>query len=41
MKPPIGGAERFGPPRVRDIAGLIGPPEGNVRRVLKTACSRP
>ena len=35
VKPLLGAAERFRPPRVRDIAGLLGVPEGEVRRLLK------
>ncbi|KQY99667.1 translation elongation factor [Pseudolabrys sp. Root1462] len=35
MKPLIGGDERFRPPRVRDIAGLLGVKEPEVRRLLK------
>ncbi len=31
----LGAAERFRPPRVRDIAGLLAVPEGEVRRLLK------
>lgn len=31
----ISGTERFRPPRVRDIAGLIGEPEGDIRRMMK------
>ena len=33
--PLICGAERFRPPRVRDIADLIGEPEGDIRRMMK------
>ena len=33
--PLIGGGERFRPPRVRDIAGLLGVKEPEVRRLLK------
>ena len=33
--PLLGGAERFRPPRVRDIAGTLGVPEADVRRLLK------
>ena len=33
--PLLGAAERFRPPRVRDIADLLGVPEGEVRRLLK------
>jgi selenocysteine-specific elongation factor len=35
--PLLSGAERFRPPRVRDIAAFIGRPEGDVRRLLKLA----
>jgi selenocysteine-specific elongation factor len=35
IKPLLGVAERFRPPRVRDISGLLGAPEGEVRRLLK------
>ena len=35
IKPMLGAAERFRPPRVRDIAGLTGEPEIEVRRLLK------
>ena len=31
----VGGAERFRPPRVRDIAGVVAVPEADVRRLLK------
>lgn len=37
--PLLGAEARFRPPRVRDIAGLLEAPEGEVRRVLK-ACAR-
>ena len=33
----LSGAERFRPPRVRDIAVSTGRPEGDVRRLLKLA----
>ena len=33
--PLLAGAERFRPPRVRDISGLLGVPEADVRRVAK------
>ena len=33
--PLISGAERFRPPRVRDIAGILNVPEADVRRLLK------
>ena len=35
VEPLLGGAERFRPPRVRDIAGLLGLAEADVRRLLK------
>jgi selenocysteine-specific elongation factor len=35
--PLLSGAERFRPPRVRDIAVCMGRPEGDVRRLLKLA----
>lgn len=35
IEPLLGGAERFRPPRVRDIAALFGVPEPQVRRLLK------
>ncbi len=35
VQPLLAGQERFRPPRVRDIAGMIGAPEGEVRRLLK------
>ena len=35
--PLLSGAERFRPPRVRDIAASTGRPEGDVRRLLKLA----
>ncbi len=34
-KPFIGGGERFRPPRVRDIAGTLGEPETDIRRMMK------
>jgi selenocysteine-specific elongation factor len=37
IAPLLGGAERFRPPRVRDIAETTGRPERDVRRVLKLA----
>jgi selenocysteine-specific elongation factor len=37
IAPMLGGPERFRPPRVRDIAGLIGRPEPDIRRLLKLA----
>ncbi len=35
VRPLIDGAERFRPPRVRDIAGAVGLPEGEIRRLTK------
>jgi selenocysteine-specific elongation factor len=35
IAPLLGGAERFRPPRVIDIAALLSLPEGDIRRVLK------
>jgi selenocysteine-specific elongation factor len=35
IRPLLGATERFRPPRVRDIAGLLAVPEGEVRRLLK------
>ena len=35
IRPLLGAAERFRPPRVRDIAGALGEPETDVRRLLK------
>lgn len=35
IAPMLGAAERFRPPRVRDVAGLIAEPEDDVRRLLK------
>jgi selenocysteine-specific elongation factor len=35
IRPLIDKAERFRPPRVRDIAGIVGAPETDVRRLLK------
>ncbi len=37
IAPMLGGAERFRPPRVRDIAAATGRPERNLRRLLKLA----
>ena len=37
IAPLIGGAERFRPPRVRDLAGATGRAEADVRRLLKRA----
>ena len=37
IAPLLGGAERFRPPRVRDIAATTGRPEREVRRLLKLA----
>ena len=34
-RPLISGGERFRPPRVRDIAGLLSVPEANVRKLFK------
>jgi selenocysteine-specific elongation factor len=35
VEPLLGGADRFRPPRVRDLAGLLFEPEPEVRRLLK------
>jgi selenocysteine-specific elongation factor len=35
VEPMLGGAQRFRPPRVRDVAGLLGRPESDIRRLLK------
>ncbi|MEA2880284.1 MAG: selenocysteine-specific elongation factor [Hyphomicrobiales bacterium] len=35
IRPMLSAAERFRPPRVRDIANLLGAPEADVRRLLK------
>ena len=35
IRPLLSGNERFRPPRVRDIAGILGMPEPDVRRLLK------
>ena len=35
VAPLLGGQERFRPPRVRDIAGVLGAREGDVRRLFK------
>ena len=35
IAPLIGGSERFRPPRIRDLAGMLGAREGDVRRLLK------
>ncbi len=35
IKPLLGGEERFRPPRVRDIADLMGVPENEIRRLCK------
>jgi selenocysteine-specific elongation factor len=35
IEPMLGGSERFRPPRVRDIAALIGRTEPDIRRLLK------
>lgn len=37
VAPLLGGEERYRPPRVRDIAGLLGVPEPDVRRLMKLA----
>jgi selenocysteine-specific elongation factor len=37
VSPLLAGAQRFRPPRVRDLAGMTGVAEGEVRRVLKLA----
>ncbi len=37
IAPLLGGSDRFRPPRVRDIAGLLGRPEPDIRRLLKLA----
>jgi selenocysteine-specific elongation factor len=37
IAPMLGGPERFRPPRVRDIAGLLGRLEPDIRRLLKLA----
>ena len=37
IAPMLSGAERFRPPRVRDIAASTGRPENHVRRLLKLA----
>jgi selenocysteine-specific elongation factor len=37
VRPLLGGAERFRPPRVRDIAGSLRAQEADVRRLLKLA----
>lgn len=34
-RPLIGAGERFRPPRVRDIAGVLGEPEADIRRMMK------
>ena len=36
IDPLLGGTERFRPPRVRDIAGMFGEAETEIRRLLKT-----
>ena len=38
MAPLIGGAQRFRPPRVRDLAAATGRSEKDLRRALKRAC---
>ena len=35
IRPLLSGNERFRPPRVRDIAGILDVPESNVRRLMK------
>ena len=35
IEPRLGGAERFRPPRVRDLASLTGAPEPDIRRLMK------
>ncbi|WP_310207756.1 selenocysteine-specific translation elongation factor [Ancylobacter sp. 3268] len=35
IAPMLAGPERFRPPRVRDIAGRLGEPEANIRRLFK------
>ena len=35
IRPLLGGEERFRPPRVRDVAGLVGAPEEEIRRLCK------
>jgi selenocysteine-specific elongation factor len=35
IAPLLSGAERFRPPRVRDMAGLLGAPEAHVRKLMK------
>jgi selenocysteine-specific translation elongation factor SelB len=40
IAPLLGGTERFRPPRVRDIAGMLNRPEGDVRQRLKSAARR-
>jgi selenocysteine-specific elongation factor len=40
LAPMIGGAERFRPPRVRDLGTALGVPEGDVRRVMKLLARR-
>ena len=35
IHPLLAGGERFRPPRVRDIAGLLGIPENEMRRLMK------
>jgi selenocysteine-specific elongation factor len=39
IEPLLGAAARFRPPRVRDIADLLGEPEGDIRRLCKL-CAR-
>ena len=40
IAPLLGGTERFRPPRVRDIAGMLNRPEGDIRQRLKSAARR-
>ncbi|QDE41637.1 selenocysteine-specific translation elongation factor [Luteibacter pinisoli] len=40
IAPLLGGDERFRPPRVRDIAALLGRPENEIRQRLKSAARR-
>ena len=35
IRPRLGGSDRFRPPRVRDIAGMVDEPEAEVRRLLR------
>jgi selenocysteine-specific elongation factor len=38
VRPVIAGKERYRPPRVRDVAGIIGAAEADVRRLFKLLC---